>query len=73
MTMETNKHQYKEPFKPEDTPTPPQSMHPGPPAEQDKKSPPEPPVDSSKKEKKPEPKKKLLGESEIEIDDETTI
>lgn len=71
--METNKHQYKEPFRPEDTPTPPQSMHPGAPEEQDKKSPSQPSVASSKKEKKNTPDKKLLGESETEIDDETTI
>jgi hypothetical protein len=71
--METNKHQYPEPFKPEDTPTPPQSMHPGAPDEQDKKTPPQPSGDTSKKSKKNKPGKKLLGESETEIDDETTI
>jgi hypothetical protein len=71
--MKTNKHQDKEPFKPEDTPTPPQAMRPGPPDEMDKQSPPRPSNDGSSKEKKNEPRKKLLGESEIEIDDETTI
>jgi hypothetical protein len=67
--MEKDKKQPKEPFRPEDTPSPPQSMRPGVPDENKatQNKPPQQPDDAKS------PKKKLLGESEIEIDDETTI
>jgi hypothetical protein len=71
--MEQTKGKYNEPFKPEDTPNPPQNMHPGVPENEQM------PTKNRDQKQKPEqkkgdgPKEKLLGESETEIDDETTI
>lgn len=71
--MEKNKRNIQEPFKPEDTPTPPQNMHPGTPDGSEKQNDLKKPQPEERNEKKNAPDKKLLGESEIEIDDETTI
>ncbi len=74
--MDIDKNRPKEPFKPEDTPTPPQAMHPGSPDGTEnvlgKREKPDQQNDRKKKEEQPEKKKKLLGD-ETEIDDETTI
>jgi hypothetical protein len=72
--MKNQKNKSKEPFPPENTPTPPQVM--------DASKDPIPPKDEipggdqkveKKQTEKSGEKKKLLGESPLEIDDETTI
>lgn len=78
--MKTTKKDKKsnEPFPPENTPTPPHVMNPNASAEREEKtaSKEDPAARQSRDKPSPqskEPKEKLLGESEIEIDDETTI
>lgn len=78
-----NENEIKEPYKPENTPTPPQIIDPNKrndepgekqPVKAEKKS--TPAQQSDRKNAKPvdaEEKEKLLGESETEITDETTI
>jgi hypothetical protein len=78
--MKDQKEKVKEPFSPEATPNPPQIIDPSRGAEQGET---EQPLKTQPKnqqsEQKPDqqskaqPKKKLPGESETEIDDETTI
>jgi hypothetical protein len=73
--MKRDKNKIQEPYPPEHTPSPPQTVDPrGTPgkAEQQpagKANEQKPEPDKNKKQEKP----KLLGESETEIDDETTI
>jgi hypothetical protein len=76
--MEKNKNKSREPFPPENTPQPPQVMDTSKPPEGSKeKQQPKASAEESgrqkQNEKKEEGKEKLLGESPIEIDDETTI
>ena len=80
--MEKNKEKSREPFPPENTPQPPQVMDASKPPEgsKEKQQPnasAEPSGRQKKKEEKEdgkeEGKEKRLGESPIEIDDETTI
>jgi len=72
-TMDKKKENHNEPYRPEDTPTPPQNMNPGKPG--DERKPDQEPKAEKRKaaDKDKDPNKKLLGESPIEIDDETTI
>ncbi len=75
--MEEKKTQDREPYRPNDTPEPPQHMDPRERMEhtQDNKKNASPENAQPKKEenKTKTEKPKLLGESETEIDDETTI
>lgn len=76
--MKDERKNVREPFDPERTPNPPQTIHP---TDKDEKASKDQPAENNKAEsdRKPaegpesKPKEKLLGESEIEIDDETTI
>jgi hypothetical protein len=75
--MEKDK-KIEEPFDPEKAPNPPQSVDPN--KRRHEEEQPEGATgkrrdqkDEAGNEKKEEPKRKLLGESEIEIDDATTI
>jgi hypothetical protein len=76
--MEKNKNKNREPFPPENTPQPPQVMDTRHAPERDEKKSEEsnstvPKGDSNKRPEDAKGKKKLLGESPTEIDDETTI
>jgi hypothetical protein len=76
--MKDEKKNIKEPYAPESTPNPPQIIDPSRQNEQGERDQPlkTQPTNHDgehKNNNKPAPKKKLLGESEIEIDDETTI
>jgi hypothetical protein len=77
--MKQDKNKIKEPYSPEHTPNPPQIIDPSLPKERNER---DEPVENRGKDKqqgtdsqkpKKEKKPKLLGESETEIDDETTI
>lgn len=78
MAMKEDKKKIKEPYHPEHTPPPPQIIDP---SMRKERNEPDEPVEGRKNEKrqpdsgqkKKEEKPKLLGESETEIDDETTI
>ena len=71
--MEQTKRKYDEPFKPEDTPNPPQNMHPGVPDKEQSSKKNKDQKQKPAQKKTDGPKEKLLGESETEITDETTI
>jgi hypothetical protein len=67
MKSRNDKNKVKEPFDPQRTPEPAQVKHPTNRTGQENKKPDEAP------EQKNKPSEKRLGESPIEIDDETTI
>jgi hypothetical protein len=71
----SEQNKVKEPYTPESTPTPPQTIDPSRKPEEELKNNREEPVKKGNAEKPGETKegKKLLGESETEVTDETTI
>jgi hypothetical protein len=77
--MKDQKDKVKEPFPPEATPNPPQIIDPSKESDQGKSKQPLKTQPKNQQaghksdQSKSQPKKKLLGESETEIDDETTI
>ena len=76
--METNNKESKEPFTPENTPQPPQVMDVRNKPERDEKQSDKsnstvPKGDAGKRPENDQPGEKRLGESPIEIDDESTI
>ena len=76
--MKNQKDKVKEPFSPEATPNPPQIIDPSRENERGEgkqpiKTDPKNQQEEKKDRSQESPKKKLLGESETEIDDETTI
>jgi hypothetical protein len=79
--MKQDKNKIKEPYDPEHTPKPPQIIEPNTHEErndrdepvEDRKNDGLQPGSGQEQKKKKEEKPKLLGESETEIDDETTI
>jgi hypothetical protein len=76
--MKNDKQKIKEPYPPENTPNPPQNIDPNLQGERENQSKPvenkRPDNDQKEQSKNPESTKpKLLGESETEITDETTI
>jgi hypothetical protein len=73
--MENDKRKIEEPFDPERTPPPAQEMDPNVRNENNRKQPGDKPAADRTKasDEKDEEKIKLLGESETEITDETTI
>jgi hypothetical protein len=78
MDQPKNENKSREPIPQVNTPTPPQVMDTRMPPDQNEKKPgkktPSPKNESKERPKDQEPeKKKLLGESPLEIDDETTI